>query len=254
MPRKSRKNIYSKFLHIMVQGLNKEYIFNNEKEIREYLKLLFEGTNEFNVEIVAYCIMNNHAHILSFTEDIIEISRFMRKVNSKYGIYYNKRHNRCGYVFRNRYRAEEISSQTQLLSCINYIHNNPVKAEMCRYKHEYQYSSYNDYLYKIGIVNEELIQKCFFNYGIMYESILENNHETFKFIEFKENSIDAKERIIKNFLKKENITMQEIKNRKNILEDLILKLYLDHNFAQKEISEILEINRAKINRIIKNKI
>lgn len=254
MPRKSRKDISSKFLHIMVQGLNKEYIFNEEQEIRKYLKFLSEGTKEFNVRIIAYCIMNNHVHLLIFTEDITEISNFMRKINTKYGIYYNKLHDRCGYVFRDRYRAEEIYTRAHLLSCINYIHNNPVKAEMCKNKSDYTYSSYNDYIYKKGFINNELIDRCFLSYGIDYENILENEYETFKFIDCEENSKDIQEKIIREFLEKENVTIDQLKDSKNSLKNLIVKLYIEYNLTQKEIGERLGINKTKINRIIRNEI
>lgn len=252
MPRKSRKEISSKFLHIMVQGLNKEFIFNSEIDINKYLKFISEGTKEFNVKIVAYCIMNNHVHLLIFTEDITEISKFMRKINTKYGIYYNNIHDRCGYVFRNRYRAEEIYTRAHLLSCINYIHNNPVKAEMCKQKSEYKYSSYNDYLYKKRFINDELIKDCFTNYEINYETILENDYEAFKFIEYKDNNQSVKENIIKNFLEKENMNLEQLKDNQNSLKNLILELYIHYNFSQKEIGEELGINNVKINRIIRS--
>lgn len=253
MPRKSRKDIFSNFLHIMVQGLNKEYIFNKEEEIKKYFKFLLESTKEFNVKIVAYCIMNNHAHLLVFTKDIAEVSKFMKNTNTKYGIYYNKSHNRCGYVFRNRYRAEEIYSRAHLLSCINYIHNNPVKAGMCSNKWDYKFSSYNDYLLQKRFINNELIKECFINYGISYESIIKNNCKAHKFIEEKYDE-RIKENVIKNFLEKENLNLQKLKNNKSAVKKLILELYLDYNFTQKEIGESLQINKIKINRIIRSEI
>jgi putative transposase len=253
MPRKSRKDILSNFLHIMVQGLKKEYIFNKDEEIKKYFKFLLESTKEFNVKIVAYCIMNNHVHLLVFAEDKTEVSKFMKNTNTKYGIYYNKSHNRCGYVFRNRYKVQEIYTKAQLLSCINYIHNNPVKAGMCNNKWDYMYSSYNDYLLQKRFINEELIKECFINHGISFESILKEHHESYKFIEEKcDDTIKIK--VIKEFLQKENLNFKELKNNKFLLRKLILELYINYNCTQKEIGECLQINKIKVNRIIKNEI
>lgn len=254
MPRKARKNLNSKFLHIMVQGLNKEYIFNEDREIKMYLKFLSEYTKEFNLKIIAYCLMNNHAHLLVFTDDVIEISKFMKKVNTKYAIYYNNQHNRCGYVFRNRYRAEEIYSQAHLLSCINYIHNNPVKAGICKNKVDYKYSSYNSFLGKEGLVSKELVQKCLINNGIDYKDVFNTNYETFKFIEYEEVSENAKIELIEKFLERNSITLEQLKEDKVALRDLVVVLNIEYNITQKEIAEKLGINKTKINRILKNEI
>ncbi len=253
MPRKARKDIFSKFLHIMVQGINKEYIFNKEEEIKKYFKFLSESTKEFNVKIVAYCIMNNHVHLLVFCKNIEEISKFMKNTNTKYGIYYNKTHDRCGYVFRNRYRAEETYTQAHLLSCINYIHNNPVKAGMCKNKWDYNFSSYNDYLLQKRFITSELIKECFINYGIPYERVINNQCESYKFIEEKFDE-KIKENVIKDFLENGNISFEELRNDKLALRKLILELYLDYNFTQKDIGESLKINKIKVNRIIRNEI
>ena len=57
----------------------------------------------------------------------------------KYGRYYNKKYNRVGYVFRDRYKSEGIHREEHLYSCIRYIYNNPVKAGLCSHAKEYSY-------------------------------------------------------------------------------------------------------------------
>ena len=82
MPRKARKEINSKFLHVMIQGINREYIFNNDKDIKVFLKFVKEKIKEFDLSIIAYCIMNNHAHFLIYTENINLVSKLMKMVNT----------------------------------------------------------------------------------------------------------------------------------------------------------------------------
>ena len=91
MPRIARNQYNGKIFHITVKGINSEYIFDNNEDKTEYLKLLHEKKININIKILAYCIMNNHAHILLKCEEISEISEFMKKVNTAYAIFYNKK-------------------------------------------------------------------------------------------------------------------------------------------------------------------
>ena len=202
--------------------------------------------------IVAYCIMNNHAHFLINTEDTNELSEFMRKVNTTYAIYYNKKYDRCGFVFRNRYKSEEIFSEKHFISCINYIHNNPIKAGMCVNREDYKYSSYNDYINKTGFINDLLLKKCFKQQKIDYKEVLQSKIECFRFIE--EDTKISKTEIVKNFLEEKQIELTDIKNNKEYLKEISLILYFDYNITQKEIGEILGVSRLRIHRILKNNV
>ena len=75
MPRIKRKNLNSNIFHIMSQGINKEYIFEKEQDKRKYRKLIFLYNNEFNIEIIAYCIMGNHVHLLIKSDKIENIRK-----------------------------------------------------------------------------------------------------------------------------------------------------------------------------------
>ena len=140
--RQVRKNLNTSFFHVMIQGINKESIFKTENYIRRYLKILEKTQKERKVEIIAYCIMNNHAHLLIRTDNIEELSKFMQKTNGMYAQYYNFMQERVGYVFRDRYKTQPIMSQRQLIQCIKYIHQNPVKAGLVKDAGKYKFSSY----------------------------------------------------------------------------------------------------------------
>ena len=110
----------------MVQGINREYIFKDNQTKEVYISILKNKKEEYSVEIIAYCIMNNHAHFLIFSENVNYLSKFMQRVNTSYARFYNKENNRVGYVFRDRYNSQPIYNHTQLYNCIKYIHNNPI--------------------------------------------------------------------------------------------------------------------------------
>ena len=143
MPRLARECLETSIFHVMVQGIKKEYIFKNDRYIRRYLKIINEKLND-DIEIIAYCIMNNHAHLLIKTEKIEELSKYMQRVNTNYAKYYNYTEgDSIGYVFRNRFKSEPILDKRQLIQCVKYIHQNPVKANMVKKASEYEFSSYN---------------------------------------------------------------------------------------------------------------
>lgn len=100
MPRIARNCLDTSFFHVMVQGINKEYIFKNNRYIKRYLQLMKEKLNREELEMIAYCVMNNHAPILIKVVDIKKLSKYMQKVNTIYAQYYNYMEgNRVGYGF-----------------------------------------------------------------------------------------------------------------------------------------------------------
>ena len=114
MPRFPRSYIKTTYFHVMTQGLNKEYIFNQDESIKYYIKIMYDLQEKHDIKIIAYCIMNNHAHLLIETEHLRELGKYMQRLNTKYAMYYNKKNNRIGYVFRDRYKAEGIYSEKHL--------------------------------------------------------------------------------------------------------------------------------------------
>ncbi len=126
--RVARKNYTSCYFHIVVKGISGEYIFRKKEYMEKYKYLLKENLINHQVNILAYCIMNNHAHILLYTEEKREMSNFMQKTNISYAKYYNYYEDREGYVFKGRYYTQNILSLKQLYNCLVYIHKNPIKA------------------------------------------------------------------------------------------------------------------------------
>ena len=82
MPRKARKHINAYFFHVMWQGINKEIIFEKPEFIEKYLEYMKRYKDEFFIDVVAYCVMPNHVHLLLHSYNLEELSKFMHK--SKY--------------------------------------------------------------------------------------------------------------------------------------------------------------------------
>lgn len=225
MPRLPRNNIKTSYFHVIVQGIDKEYIFNRKIDIKYYISILYELKDELNIKIIAYCIMNNHAHLLIHTNDVSNLTKYMHKTNTKYAIYYNKIHDRVGYVFRNRFKSEGIYSERQLYNCISYIYNNPVKAKICRTPEEYPYS--NSKYYK-GIIEE----------NNLYSFLGMDNDKDYK-------------KIIKTYLIENNMKKEDLIRHKESLKELIVILRKNNKISFRKMEEELEISRETLRKLIK---
>lgn len=248
----SRKCYESNFFHIMVQGIRKENIFKESINKEKYFNSLLKKVDEFDVKILAYCIMDNHAHILVHTSESSNLTKIMQSINTKFAKYYNKKNQNCGYVFRDRYRCENILTQTHLENCIRYIHNNPVSAQMCEKQADYEYSSYNDYMNKEGIITDDIIKLCFLdikdykirlNYEVFENSFIDIENE------FGEKNVEAFENVYNEIVTRECIKLNEINNYK--IYEISKELLSRCNTTKKEIAAVLGIERTRLSRIFK---
>ena len=247
MPRNIHEN---GFFHIMVQGINKCYIFDKNIDKEYYLSLLFKYKEKFKIMLLAYCIMDNHAHLLIFTNDINELSEYMRIINSKFAINYNAANNRVGYVFRDRFKSQYIKKNDYLLKCLNYIHMNPVKAGMVKNPEEYKYSSYNNYIQKEGNVNDSILKKIFKNPNNYLNEFTSISNEE---IEVMDVDRDEKnfEIVVKKYLRLKNITIDELKKNKLKLYDFCNYMIIEKKYKQNKIAKLINMDRSKIYRTMK---
>lgn len=252
MPRIARINSQSNFHHIMVQGINKEFIFKDEFYINNYLNIIKKKLTDSNINILAYCIMNNHAHLLIYSEKNYYLSKFMQRVNTSYSHFYNYFNKRVGYVFRDRYLSQDILNQNQLYNCLKYIHNNPVKAKMVYQMSEYKYSSYREFFGKKRIINKESI-KLLFGSSNDYIDLFNLIHNTFNECDF----IDLKDKEIQEYIfefkKIYKVEMKDLYKERNLLQLFINNARKQTDVKIIELAQILGISKSTVsNYIIKN--
>lgn len=249
MPRRARKDLETTFFHIMVQGIEKKYIFEKGIYKKQYLELMFNQSEEFKINIIAYCIMDNHAHILINVDRILDMSKYMHKVNGLFAQYYNfMENNRVGFVFRNRFTSEPLYNQKYLLNCIKYIHNNPVNAHMVERPEKYEYSSYNLYKNKAGIARSKLI-----NETINIEDVIIEENEAYTFFDIDVNKDEIIKRTIKKYEIDFNIELKEIVENKYILEKMIRELKDNYKIKYKDIANEIGISLSTITRLVNRK-
>src|SRR6266403_985756 len=128
------------YYHVMNRGLSHQDIFLEDKGRESFLDLLSDITRLWKVEIYAYCLMNNHYHLLLSTA-AGALSRPMRHLDGIYTQKFNRVHHRDGPLFRGRYKAILIDAEEHFLSVVRYIHHNPVVAGLVTDMNRYPWSS-----------------------------------------------------------------------------------------------------------------
>lgn len=145
MPRKPRELSPSGYYHTILRGINKHPIFESRQEKAYFLDVLRRMGEEGEYEIYAYCLMNNHVHLLLKTGNK-PLDASMKRIAVSYVYFYNRLHNRSGSLFDNRYTSVVIKDEAQFKVCARYIHNNPVKAGLVEEPQQYHWASYRYYI------------------------------------------------------------------------------------------------------------
>ena len=154
MPRNARKKSESGYYHIVHRGIGKQILFEDDEDHDRLLLTLQRYRFEIGFELVAYCLMENHIHLLIHDVNR-QIEQIMKKVAGSYAYYYNHKYDRIGHLFQDRYMSEPIEDDAYLLSVIRYIHRNPEKAGISK-SSEYQWSSYRAYLFPDNQIDNAL--------------------------------------------------------------------------------------------------
>lgn len=133
------------YYHVMNRGNNKFSIFENINTKNRMLHYFERAALIEGFEILAYCIMPNHYHLLVHAETTSVLSRAMQHINQSFSRYYMKKYNYVGHVFQGRYSCCSINTREYLSRAIRYIHQNPVRSRLCQDAFAYYYSSFSEY-------------------------------------------------------------------------------------------------------------
>lgn len=142
MPYRRRMFIPGLPVHLVQRGHNRKAVFLDDQDHRTYRQWMTDAATKFDVAAHAWCCMTNHVHLLLTPDTEPGISRMMQTLNSKYGRYFNRRHERTGTLWEARPNCSLIQTDSYLLATYRYIEMNPVAAGMVRKPHQYPWSTY----------------------------------------------------------------------------------------------------------------
>lgn len=145
MSRPLRIEYRGAYYHVMNRGTTRQKIFLNDHDRQGFLDLLGETSQMWGLQVYAYCLMDNHYHLLVETADAA-LSRVMRHLDGIYTQRFNRAQRRDGPLFRGRYRAIVIEPEEYFMAVARYIHRNPVEAQVGVDMSGYRWSSHRGYL------------------------------------------------------------------------------------------------------------
>lgn len=160
MPRTARKKSSSGIYHIIMRGINRQSIFEDEEDNRKFLQTLKVYKEICGFSLFAYCLMINHVHLL-LKEGLEPLDKVMRRLCSSYVYWYNRKYERIGNLFQDRYKSEPVDDDAYFVTVLRYIHRNPIQAGIVTEVGQYRWSSYHEYLKPGAIVDVEFALKLF---------------------------------------------------------------------------------------------
>ena len=130
--------------HVVSRGVGRQLIFEDDDDRDTFLELLKKAINTNGVEVYAWCLMDNHIHLLLHAE-LEHVSQCMKQLCGAYAQYFNHKAGRVGHLFQERFKSEPVNDEAYLLTVTRYIHDNPSKAQVSTME-DYRWSSYREYV------------------------------------------------------------------------------------------------------------
>lgn len=259
MGRVQRRYSASGCYHIMLRGNERKKIFLDDGDHQRFLDILLKKKTETQLLIYAYCLMDNHIHLV-LRDDQNELSTIMKGIATSYAMFFNVKYNRVGHVFQDCFKSEPIEDERYLMSAIRYVHNNPVKAKIVAKPDQYEWSSYRSYVSPEEITIAEVRYILGMIGGNLNEAIQE--FKRFSNERDEANHIDEDEEMIKT-LEDGRIYLEEYLAKKwpgaareAINEDRVMRneviqeLRSNTDLSIRKIAELLGVNRGVVERLV----
>lgn len=137
-----------------MRGNNRRWIYRNDQDKVRCIRLIEEQNREGLIGIAAWCVMDNHVHLVVKAEKE-QLTQALKKINTRYAMGYNQRESTCGHVFQDRFKSQCIDDKYYLLKAIRYIHCNPVKAGIVKHPQDYKWSSFSSYVFREKVIDKD---------------------------------------------------------------------------------------------------
>ena len=253
MPREARELSKSGIYHILMRGINRQNIFEDEEDCEKFTQTLYRYKEISKYEIYAYCLMGNHMHLLiKIGQESLE--QVMRRICGSYVYWYNKKYDRIGNLFQDRFKSKPVEDDGYFMTVLRYIYRNPVKAGLVKKVEEYKWSNYSEYISNQKTANVNFVLDIFDKdrkkaVKIFIEHVNKMNDDICLDTDEKHRITDEEARsIIKDFCRINNAT--DLQKIDIIKRNVYLKeLKEKYGLSIRQIERLTGINRGVIARI-----
>lgn len=153
MVRQLRKQSATGIHHVMLRGINRQRIFEDSEDYRMFIHYLYKIAKPKTdsgqplpayATFYAYCLMDNHVHLL-IREGSEPLSSSIKRIAAAYARYYNSKYEHYGHLFQDRFKSEPVNDEAYFFTLLRYIHQNPVAAGLTKDVVSYEWSSWVEY-------------------------------------------------------------------------------------------------------------
>lgn len=153
MPRQPRQTSGTDIYHVMLRGINRQDIFEDQEDYVRFLTYMQQMLEPYDdlgnrqpslCTFYAYCLMSNHVHLLIKTHHE-DIGATIKHLAITYALYFNRKYSRAGHLFQDRFKSEPVNDMAYFSTLLRYIHQNPLKAGIVQQVSDYPWSSWQEY-------------------------------------------------------------------------------------------------------------
>ena len=178
MPRTARKKSASNVYHVMLRGINRQNIFEEDSDRLHFMKLLCQYKEICGFRLHAFALMSNHIHLLIEPMDE-SLDTVFRRLCTAYATWYNRKYQRVGHLFQDRFRSENVENDQYFITVLRYIVQNPLKAGLESIPGTYRWSSFLAYKNGNGTVTDtQFALSLFSDKEALIEYMLQNNDDS----------------------------------------------------------------------------
>ena len=251
MPRLSRVKSNTGVYHIMLRGINQQLIFEDDEDNEKFLEILGFCKTLSGFELYSYCLMGNHIHILlkTINEDLDLI---FKRIGARYVYWYNRKYKRTGHLFQDRFRSEPVCDDTYFLTVLRYIHQNPMKAKLCKNPDDYKWSSYNEYInnsYDNSIVDTAFALNMTGIVELIMYTNMSNTDNCLEYAERKFVPTDVEARKLMMELCKCNTT-EGVKAFNTQQRDEYIRALVNSGISVRQLSRISGVSKGIIKKVL----
>lgn len=259
--------------HVMARGNRKQIIFTDDRDRRQFLKILAAALEKFGGECFCYSLMGNHYHLIIHTPRG-NLEWVMHHVDSLYARYFNWRHGLTGHVFEGPYQAILIDNNWYLLNAVAYVLRNPVAASMTTEAGLWPWSSYKATMGKSakrfltlswlpslfdGVpldecrrLLDEHIRKEDQQYSDLVRTVADGSHQFKKRVRDVIGATLYRSRLPRSYrmLGRPSLTELFAETKRADRRSAILRAHIVHGYRLIEVANYLELHPTTISRIV----